>query len=146
MAYCTVSDVQKFFGSITFDNITKVTDTDITNVYIPASDAIIDGKLRKYYTVPITNATDLALLKVISMNMTAGTVARILYETTTQPNKNAPAWARFNIGEKLLGQIVDGELKLVTGRGKVIYSRMEELYDEQDQDDREPIVTIDKEF
>ena len=147
MAYCTVSDVQSLFGSITFDATTKVTDVQITNTHIPAADAVIDGRLRKYYAVPITDSTDLALLKFISMNLTAGIVARILYETTTQPNENAPAWRRFeNIGERLLSQIEANELKLATSRNEYIYSRVEDDYDKETQEDLVPIVTIDKEF
>lgn len=146
MAYCTVSDVQKLFGSITFDATTKVTDSDITNIHIPAADALIDAKLRKFYTVPITNESDLALLRVISMNLTAGMVARILYETTTQPNENVPAWERFKIGDNLLDEIVRGERVLATARAETGYSRVEELYQEQNQSNLKPVVTMGKEF
>jgi phage gp36-like protein len=147
MAYSTLSDIQSLFGSITFNSTSKVTDTDITNIHIPSADAMIDGRLRKTYSVPITNSDDLPLLKTISMNIAAGAIARIVYETTTQPNENAPAWAKFSIGEKLLNMIVKGEITLATGRSDTIYSRMEELYEEQDQDtDLAPLVTIDKEF
>ena len=146
MAYCTVSDVQVLIKSLTFDGTTKVTDTEITNNHIPAADAIIDGKLRKYYAVPITNSDDLTLLKTISANITAGMVARILYETTTQPNENVPAWRKFDIGERFLDQIVSGKIKLAAARSEAGYSRVEGLYEEQDQDELEPLVTLGKEF
>lgn len=147
MAYCTVTDVQTLIKSLVFGAGTKVTDTEITSYHIPMADAIIDGKLRKCYSVPISNTDDLKLLKPISMHLTAGIVARILYETTTQPNENAPAWRKFeDIGERLLNQIIAGEITLVTGRTEMLYSRVEDLYEEQDQDELEPLITMGKEF
>lgn len=146
MSYCTVSDIQSLFPNYTFSAISIVTTTAITNTHIPITDALIDARLRKYYTVPITDDTDLVLMKSISMYITAGKVARLLYETTTQPNENAPAWAKFDIGEKTLADIVAGEVDLVTGRADSIFSRVEEIYEEQDQVEKDPIVTLDREF
>lgn len=146
MAYCTVTDVQKLIKSITFGTTTKVTAAEITNDHIPAADAIMDSHLRQCYSVPITNATDLVLLKWISALLTAGIVAHILYETSTQPNENTPAKAMENRAMALLAQIKENEISLVTSRSEIAYSRVEKLYEEQDQGEREPIVTLDKEF
>lgn len=146
MAYCAVADVQSIFKSMTFATDTKVTTTEITNTHIPQADSIIDSHLRKVYSVPLTDATDLVLLKHISMNLTAGIVGEILFETTNNPNENNPARDRFERGMALLNQIISGEVTLVTSKSDVIYSRVEDLYEEQDQDELEPIVTISKEF
>jgi phage gp36-like protein len=147
MAYCTVTDVQTLIKSLTFSASTKVTESEITAYHIPAADAIIDGRLRKHYTVPITNTTDLVLLKRISAQLAAGIVAAILYETATQPNEVNPAKRNYDYALRLLDMIEKNEITLVTARGEVAWARLEEIYEEQDQsDDLAPMVTIEKEF
>ena len=101
MAYCAFGDVQKLFVNISFTGTTPVTEADITDVHIPQADAFIDGRLRRYYATPVTHSGDLGLMRLVSMNLTAA-----------QPNDQANARRHREWGERLLQQVIDGELTL----------------------------------
>jgi hypothetical protein len=148
MPYCTVSDVQKLFGNITFSASTPVTDTDITNVHIPKADATMDARLRRVYTVPITAPGDLELLRLVSMSLTAGMVAEVLYETSSQPNDQASARRHREWGERMLDQIMSGELTLATQRGAVADAGVFEDYEAVPETGRsvKPLVRMSGEF
>ena len=135
MAYCVVGDVQTLFAHLTFGASTPVTTTHITDTHIPATDALIDATLRPYYTVPITAAGDLALLRSISMRFTAQTVADILFrqlaaggEAPNVPEDGATGkWGRTARVD--LDAIATGKLALVSGRTATANSGIYSQYD-----------------
>lgn len=116
MAYCTVADVQKLFANIVFGESTPVTAADIETVHIPTADALIDARLRRFVSAPVTAPGDLELLRLISMSLAAGSVAEVLYETSAQPNEQPGARRHRERGESLLAQIEAGTLRLESDR------------------------------
>ncbi|MBM3216430.1 DUF1320 domain-containing protein [Candidatus Poribacteria bacterium] len=136
MAYSTVEDVQRLFANIAFDATTPVTDADITGLHIPLADATIDGRLRGFYDLPLAGAGDLELLRLVSMNLAAGSVAEVLYETTSQPNVQSGARRHRELGELLLDGIADGSLSLEAERKAVADAGVSSA----------PRMTMDREF
>lgn len=119
MAYCVAADVQTYFPHITFGSGTPVTTSHITDTHIPAADALINGALRRRYAVPITDASDLALLKSISMRLTAQAVADILFrQIGAGEQANVPedaALGKWGRSARLdLDAISEGKLGLAT--------------------------------
>lgn len=78
MAYCALEDVQKLIKWFTFSTTSKITSTEITSEWIPEADTVIDSKLRRVYTVPITDADDIEILKYVSCRIVACEVAHVL--------------------------------------------------------------------
>lgn len=78
MAYCTISDVQKLIKWFTFSATSKVTSTEVTDYYIPEADTIIDSKLERVYTVPITDSDDIEILTYISCRIVACEIAHVI--------------------------------------------------------------------
>ena len=144
MAYSTVADVQKLFANITFDGTTPVTDADITNVHIPNADAYIDARLRRFYETPITASGDLGLLRLISMNLAAGFVAEVLYETSSQPNDQASARRHRETAERLLDGVLRGDLTLETARRPIADAGVLADYEPLSDEERriEPLVRL----
>lgn len=78
MAYCTISDVQRLMKWFTFSSTSKITSDEITNYFIPEADTIIDSKLARVYTVPITDADDIEIIKYISCRIVACEASHVL--------------------------------------------------------------------
>lgn len=78
MAYCELEDVQKLLKWFTIDSNSKITSDEVTNSWIPEADETIDAKLQRVYTVPITNADDIEILKYISCRIVACEMAHVL--------------------------------------------------------------------
>ena len=78
MAYCELEDVQKLLKWFTFGAFSKVTSSEVTSYFIPEADKIIDSKLQRVYTVPITDSDDIEILKYISCRIVACEIAHVL--------------------------------------------------------------------
>jgi hypothetical protein len=78
MSYCGLEDVQKLLKWFTFSSSSKVTSSEVTSYFIPEADNIIDSKLQRVYTVPITNSDDIEILKYISCRIVACEIAHVL--------------------------------------------------------------------
>lgn len=78
MAYCGLEDVQKLLKWFTFSTSSKVTSAEVTGYYIPEADQTIDAKLQRIYTVPITDVSDIEILKFISCRIVACEIAHVL--------------------------------------------------------------------
>lgn len=145
MPYCAVADVQKLFANIVFGETTPVTSDDIETVHIPAADALIDARLRRFASVPVTAAGDLELMRLISMSLAAGTVAEILYETSAQPNEQPGARRHRERGERLLAEIESGALTLESDRRSLFDAGVYESY-EASVEDVKPLVRMERDF
>jgi hypothetical protein len=77
MAYSTVADIISEFKNQTFDLTSQVTSTEVTE-YIVQTDAWINAELGQIYVTPITDSTDLSIVKRISIWMTKHRVQEIL--------------------------------------------------------------------
>jgi hypothetical protein len=80
--YCVAADVQAYFTSVQFTASTAL-DTDKLGRLIEDSSAFMDGSLRRVYPLPITNETDLRILKGICARLVAGDVDDILNPIAT---------------------------------------------------------------
>ena len=146
MAYCSAADVQALIKSITFGTDSPVTLDELEMYHIPAADAYIDARLRKYYSVPITDEEDLKLIKHISMNLAAAHALGVMLDTTEGKESDNPAVKRLKWALQMLDEIESGRLTLKTRRNEMAWSFGQTIYEERGQDKIEPQVTLDKEF
>ena len=77
MAYCEVADVQQRIKWITFGATSTLTTGDIEDL-IEEADAETDARIGQIYTVPVTNAADLKLVKFASVTLATYAAAKIL--------------------------------------------------------------------
>ncbi len=75
--YCEAEDVQAYFGAVNFTQNTALNSTKINRLIEDAS-SYMEGSLRVSYSLPITNETDLRILKGICARLVAGEVDDIL--------------------------------------------------------------------
>lgn len=77
MAYCVVEDVKSEFKSLPIDSNGILTTAKIEG-FIAQADAYINGRLASLYTVPITGAESLLIIKQISIDLVAQRIAHIM--------------------------------------------------------------------
>lgn len=112
MAYCTKAQVGDEVG-LEFDGTTKPTAT-VVDRWIEEADALIDAKIGLRYSVPITNATDLLIIRSISLKIvTARVLLRLQRKTPIGDldSKSRPADPHAQ-ATKMLNDIVDGKTDL----------------------------------
>jgi len=83
MAYSLNSDVINEFKAL--DTTNGIITTAKIDGWIAEADAYIDGILSTLYAVPITNATDLLIVKTVSIGIVAQRVSRVLEVKSTTP-------------------------------------------------------------
>ena len=125
MAYSTTTDIQRLFRNYTFDGSSNPTDSEVANPHISQADAYIDSRLRRRYTVPITDSDDIEVLQYVSERLAAQTIYDAMFSAGTQsrnPNDATEgASGHFRAaGMARLKEIEDGEIQLVTGRAAVV--------------------------
>lgn len=89
MSYCTYTDVQADFKSISFTSVSLVTSSAVTQ-FILEADALINTYVGSRYRVPVTGATSLALMSLFSRTLVADRVRGILankQQTNTDANQ-----------------------------------------------------------
>lgn len=114
MAYCTYSDVQSEFKSLTFSSSTPVKDTEVTE-FVVQTDALINAMISNRYVVPVVTGTQsLSLLKMISIQIVTERIKSIVAvktgdeETSQDPNK------QFLISPMdMLKKISEGDIDLI---------------------------------
>jgi phage gp36-like protein len=77
MTYSAVTDIENELKNTTFSSTSIVTSTAVSD-FISQADATIDMYLSKRYSLPITDATALIVLKNISIDIVTFRVAKIL--------------------------------------------------------------------
>lgn len=113
MPYCTKEQVSdEFNGSITFGTSTNPTDTTVDR-WIAEADALIDSKVGLRYLVPVTNATDLLIIRSIAVMLVAARVRKRLNRASsdgeTAKKVVSDGW---NEAQKMLDQIAKGTMEL----------------------------------
>jgi len=81
MQYCTVSDVEGYYLNKVFRCDDYLKNAEIISFIIQDA-AVIDSVLLTKYSLPITNQSDLLILKMINEKMVVGTIDDILREKT----------------------------------------------------------------
>jgi hypothetical protein len=146
MAYSTVDQVQTWLAHVSFDEEFYPTRTQITNDLITASDAEIDSKLSDGWSTPITNATDIILLRDISVRLTCGRIARILYGERGDADGNSVLWRLLDEGNEMLDDLISGARKLQTTRAAFVGLGVYSVFAQDTPITIVSQVTPDKEF
>jgi hypothetical protein len=148
MAYSTIDDVQALIKWLIFTASSKVTSADVTNIHIPEADAYIDSRIASVYVTPITDATDLKVLKFISERIAACNIAKILVlQTSGDLPEIVKTWC--DDAETRLNEIVTKTITLPnttpqdSTRG--LYSFTAHGSADNDYDDVDPLWCLDKE-
>lgn len=109
MAYCTKDQVaDEFNGSVSFGVTTSPTATTVDR-WIAEADVLIDAKVGLRYDTPITDPTDLILIRMISVLLVSARVRKRLNRTGPD-NENAKVKVSDSMSEanKMLNDIVKG--------------------------------------
>lgn len=113
MAYCLNTDVQAEFKNLNYVSSGGITSGEV-DTWIGETDAYINARISLKYSTPITNATDLLIMKTISVWLTADRVKKRLTTLTgvkgEQSSEPEEGWAVA--AEKRLEAIVTGMLPL----------------------------------
>ena len=75
--YCEAEDVQAYFSAVQFNENAAI-DAEKLYILIGDASAYIDGQLRRVYKLPVTDETDVCILKGICARLVAGEVDDIL--------------------------------------------------------------------
>ena len=78
MAYSALADVQRLIKWFVFTSTSVPLNTADVAALISEADAEINGMIGQLYTIPVTNATDIAILQYASLRMAAYAAAKIL--------------------------------------------------------------------
>ena len=113
MAYCTKEQVADEFNAITaFASTTNPTDTTVDR-WIAEADALINAKVGLRYVTPISNATDLIVIRMISVMLVSARVRRRLNRTGPE---GEPAKVKVadtdSKAMKMLDEIIKGLIDL----------------------------------
>lgn len=112
MAYCTSAQVAEEFNGVSFGASTNPTSTTVDR-WIAEADQLIDSKVGLRYTVPITNASDLILIRQISIMLVAARVRRRLNRTGPDgETAKVKVTDTHDQAMKMLDQIVKGLMDL----------------------------------
>ena len=99
--YCAVSDVENYFMNKTFKCDSYLDNMEV-GAFIAQETAMIDAVLKVRYTLPISDQTDLLILKMICEKLVAGTIDDIFREKDEEGKfdrnrnlrKEAKAWLK----------------------------------------------------
>lgn len=153
MSYCTTTDVQTLLDAVGFKigqtdadgSVDEPTNATISTILIPAADQEIDASLRGLYAVPITNSTDILLLRFDAMRLVAGMCAGYLFGGRMDPDVNTVLLNRQEAARKHLELLQDGKLRLLTVRADLVDIGVHGLF-EQAADEHSAKVTMGDKF
>ena len=80
MGYTTNEQVKQLFNNLDISKDTAISE-DTIGQFIIDSDALIDARLRKFYSVPIVELEDLKYISIISKLLVASQINSILVPT-----------------------------------------------------------------
>lgn len=120
MAYCKFGDVAAEFKDHTFTTETVVTPATIDG-WIAQADAYIDSKVGKQFTVPVTAATAVLLLKTISIYKVAHRVGKAMEIRTGASDSDQDDEKTFDeMAEDMLTGILEKKIDLeALGAGRI---------------------------
>ena len=128
MSYCTTSDVQTLLAPVNFTigqtdadgSVDEPNNTTINSILIPAADGMIDSQLRGLYAVPISNSTDVQVLRFIAMQFVAARCAEYLMGGRADPEANTVLLEHRTRAQAELDMITSGRQKLLTARSSFV--------------------------
>ena len=108
--YCTVADVESYYNNVSFNDDGYVSGNEC-EAFIIQESAFMDMYLRKRYSLPVTDATDLLVLKMICAKLVVGTIDEIIREKNpTDEEERGRNYRRDAL--KILDKIISGEMTL----------------------------------
>ncbi len=110
--YCTVSDVENYFLNKKFKCDDYLENQEII-AFIAQETAVINAVLKTKYSLPITDTSDLLILKMINEKLVAGTVDGIIREKDDEGKFDRNRNLRKE-GQSWLDKIMKGEILLDT--------------------------------
>lgn len=110
MTYCTVDNIKAYFLNKTF-TVDDYCSEDNVLMFIEDDAAIIDAAISVRYSLPISNAEDLKVLRSINSKMVVGTIDDIFREKTTDDQFERSRTMRKE-ALSLLDKIKSGEFRL----------------------------------
>lgn len=116
--YCTANDIENYYLGKSF-NAGDFIESGEVNLMIDQAAAQIDSMIKARYSLPITNASDLLILKTINEKMVVGDIDDIFreknsdgeFERGRNTKKEAMEWLKkISCGEMLLNstQVTSG--------------------------------------
>lgn len=137
MPYATVSDVSAYYLNKSFTSNTLVTDTEILSM-IDQYSAIIDARLSKNFTVPITDSTDLKILKMLCVKLVVCDVDGVFRANDKKFDRKRNICKE---AETLMEQLLDGTIPLATAQKNArVYGEFNNL--DSNGDEVSPSCTI----
>ncbi len=110
MTYCTVQDVEAYYLSKSFKCGDYIEPEEIDSFIIQDA-TLINARIKKKVSLPITDDNDLLLLKIINEKMVVGTIDGIVREKGKDQKFDRQRNCRKEALE-LLNMIIKGEIEL----------------------------------
>lgn len=110
MSYCLVSDVQVYFQNTEFTTTSQIT-AEKVNSLIAMRSNYIDSILVRKYDLPLTEASDLAIIKSICVKLVAGDLDEITNFTVLNDNQRKGRNLKQEALDDL-NKILDGSITL----------------------------------
>lgn len=137
--YCSKTNIEAYFMNKSFGASDYVTETEV-ETFIGQIAAMMDAKISSRYSLPITNAYDLLILKMINEYLVVAIIDDIFREKTEDGKFDRGRNTRKE-GNDLLNKIVNGEMILnsthkrsvikfnsVDGNGDTVNKRFKDSY------------------
>lgn len=127
---------------------TNIVSADLHNNFLLTAESIIDSRLAKLYTLPITtecSCGDTCNIPILQTIATDLSLYRLLAQRIfTQEKKNESMWPdKFKQAMELLNDIAEGSMELVTEAGEIINERTDLAGVESSSEDYSPTMTED---
>ena len=108
--YCSVQDIEAYYNNVKFD-CNGYVDGDECNSFISQDTALINAYIKKKYSLPITDASDLLILQMICEMLVVGKIDDIIREKDPSETLERDRNYRKN-GLKMIQEILKGDLIL----------------------------------
>lgn len=86
MSYTTPKAIQSYYLGIDFEKSDYMTKSEIRN-WIAEFSVKVDSSIRRIYSLPVSNANDLVILKMITEKFVVGKIDGIMRVSTTDEDK-----------------------------------------------------------
>lgn len=109
MAYVTYNDIENEFKNTAFSASTKLTSTEVTEI-ITQTENRVNAELGQVYVTPVTNTTDISILKTIVIYFVKHRVTEILALRSGEELDDDAETSLETKAQKLLDKIIQKKL------------------------------------
>lgn len=125
MAYAVVSDIQSEFKNTSFTTTSSLTSTEVTEL-ITQTENKVNAELAQVYVTPVTNATDVSILKTIVIYFVKHRVQEILALKSGEKLDSEDQSNLEDKAQEMLDKIIDRKLLHNTTRKSTNNSGIED--------------------